>query len=256
MKETNTTWKANLYNDKHAFVYQYGEGLIDLLTPKEGERILDVGCGSGQLTAKISELGATVIGIDSSREMIADAKQKYTHIEFLVMDAVDFHFNEPFDAILSNAVLHWVLEKEEAIKSMYRSLKAGGRLVAEFGGKGNVQTIVNQLRLSLAKRGYEENANLALWYFPSVGEYTSLLEKHGFRVTLAQHYDRPTELADCESGIKDWLEMFGNAFFNDVPPAAKEAIKSEVQQSIKGKLYSNGKWYADYKRIRVVAIKE
>lgn len=256
MKEIITTWKSTLYNDKHAFVYQYGEGLIDLLTPKEGERILDVGCGSGQLTAKINELGATVIGIDSSREMIADAKLKFPHIEFLVMDATDFHFNEPFDAIFSNAVLHWVLKKEEAIKSMFRNLKAGGRLVAEFGGKGNIQTIVNQLRLSLAKRGYEENANLELWYFPSIGEYTTLLEKHGFRVTLAQHYDRPTELADSESGIKDWLEMFGNAFFNDVPLAAKEAIKSEVQQSIKGKLYSNGKWYADYKRIRVVAIKE
>jgi trans-aconitate methyltransferase len=188
--------------------------------------------------------------------MIADAKLKYSGIEFLVMDAVDFQFDEPVDAIFSNAVLHWVLKKEEAIKSMYRNLKASGRLVAEFGGKGNVQTIVNQLRLSLAKRGYEANANLELWYFPSLGEYTTLLEKHGFRVTMAQHYDRLTELADRESGIKDWLEMFGNTFFKNVPPAAKEEMKEEVQQSIKEKLYSDGKWYADYKRIRVIAIKE
>lgn len=248
-------WIANLYNDKHAFVYQYGESLVELLAPKSGERILDVGCGSGQLTAKISELGATVIGIDSSSEMIADAKLKFPRIEFLVKDAADFNFTEPFDAIFSNAALHWVLKKEEAIKRMYRSLKAGGRLVAEFGGKGNVQTIVNQLRLSLSNRGYEENANLELWYFPSVGEYTTLLEKYGFRVTLAQHYDRPTELADSESGIKDWLEMFGNAFFKDVHQAAKEEIKEEVQQMIKDTCFSNGKWYADYKRIRVVAIK-
>lgn len=256
MQETNTIWKTNLYNDKHAFVYQYGESLIELLAPKAGERILDVGCGSGQLTAKISESGATVIGIDLSKEMITDAKQKYPHIEFFIMDAADFHFNEPFDAIFSNAALHWVLKKDEAVECIYNNLKAGGRIVAEFGGKGNVQTIVNQLRQSLAKRGYEENAQLELWYFPSIGAYTTLLEKHRFRVTLAQHYDRPTELADSKSGVIDWLEMFGNVFFKDVGPADKEEIKQEVQEMIKDTCFSNGKWYADYKRIRVVATKE
>jgi ubiquinone/menaquinone biosynthesis C-methylase UbiE len=256
MQEINIVWKSNLYNDKHSFVYQFGESLIELLAPKAGERILDVGCGSGQLTAKISESGAKVIGIDSTKEMIADAKGKYTDIEFLVMNAADLHFDEPFDAIFSNAALHWVLRKEEAVESMYRNLKAGGRVVAEFGGKGNVQTIVNQLRQSLAKRGYKENAQLKLWYFPSIGEYTTLLEKYGFRVTLAQHYDRPTELVDSESGIKDWLEMFGNAFFKDVPQSVNEEIKEEVQEMIKDTCFSNGKWYADYKRIRVIAIKE
>jgi trans-aconitate methyltransferase len=256
MKEATTIWKSDLYNDKHSFVYQYGDSLVELLAPKAGERILDVGCGSGQLTAKISEMGAKVTGIDSSTEMVADAREKYPHIDFFVRDAADFHFNEPFDAIFSNAVLHWVLKKEEAIQCMCSNLKAGGRIVAEFGGKGNVQTIVNQLRLSLNSRGYQENAQLALWYFPSIGEYTTLLEKYGLRVIVAQHYDRPTELADSNSGIKDWLEMFGNAFFRNIPTQAKEEIKEEVQELIKDTCLSDGKWYADYKRIRVVAIKE
>jgi trans-aconitate methyltransferase len=255
MKETTTTWKAGLYNDKHSFVYQYGESLLSLLAPAEGERILDLGCGSGQLTAKIKELGAEVIGIDSSKEMIADARKKYPHIEFLVMDATSFEFTEPFDAIFSNAVLHWVVKKEEAIACMYRNLKVGGRMVVEFGGKGNVQTIVNQLKKSLAGYGYAQNAQADIFYFPSIGEYTTLLEKHGFRVTLAQHYDRLTELADSEKGIQDWLEMFGNGFFKGVPDTEKEQIKSEVQQNVKDTLFSNGKWYADYKRIKVVALK-
>ncbi|QHT71093.1 methyltransferase domain-containing protein [Rhodocytophaga rosea] len=256
MKETNTIWKANLYNDKHSFVYQYGESLLELLAPKAGERILDLGCGSGQLTAKLKELGVDIVGMDSSREMIDDARQKYPGIEFLVMNATDFEFAQLFDAIFSNAVLHWVVQKEQAIKCMYRNLKPGGRIVAEFGGKGNVQTILNELRKTLTKYGFVKNAQAEIFYFPSIGEYTTLLEKHGFRVTFAQHYDRPTELADSNKGIQDWLEMFGNAFFNGIPAEAKEQIKQEVQEMVKGELFTNGKWYADYKRIRVVAVKE
>ena len=255
MNQANTSWKPDLYNDKHAFVYQYGENLIDLLSPKAGERILDLGCGSGQLTAKIGESGANAIGIDNSPEMIHDAKAKFPLVEFYVMDAAGFDFNQPFDAIFSNAALHWVLRKEDAIQSMYRNLKKGGRLVLEFGGKGNVETIANQLRLSLEKRGFEENAALTLWYFPSIGEYASLLEKYGFRVTFAQHFDRPTELADPTSGIKDWLSMFAEAFFKGVPEKIQEEIKEEVQTEIKSLSFLNGKWYADYKRIRIVAWK-
>jgi trans-aconitate methyltransferase len=255
MNQTNTSWKPELYNDKHSFVYQYGESLLALLSSKAGEIILDVGCGSGQLTAKIAESGAKVIGIDNSAEMIQDAKSKYPLIDFHVMDAADFNFKPHFDAIFSNAALHWVLKKEEAIQHMYKNLNVGGRLVLEFGGKGNVETIVNQLRVSLKERGFEKNAALALWYFPSIGEYASLLEKQGFRVTLAQHFDRPTELADEQHGIKDWLEMFAGAFFKDIPEQSKEEVKDDVQRKIKPSCFLNGKWVADYKRIRILALK-
>lgn len=256
MAEGSTRWNPDLYNSKHAFVYQYGESLMDLLAPKADESILDAGCGSGQLTAKIHEISGKVVGIDNSAEMIADAQAKYPGVEFKVADAADFSFYEPFDAIFSNAALHWVTNYEGAIRCMYENLNAGGRLVLEMGGKGNVQTIIDSLRASLKQRGFEKQAALTLWYFPSIGEYTSLLEKQGFAVKLAQHYDRPTELADEKAGIIDWLSMFAAAFFEGMPEDVQAAIKAEVQEKVRPLCFKDGKWYADYKRLRIMAVRE
>lgn len=255
MNDIATKWKPELYNKKHSFVYNYGENLIQLLEPKENERILDLGCGSGQLTFKINELVRETIGIDKSAEMIADAKSKFPNIEFLVKDAENFKFDKKFDSIFSNATLHWVKNYKDSIKSMYENLKPNGKIVVEFGGKGNVQTIVNQLRESLKSRNYSNQSELNLWYFPTIGEYSTELESAGFRVLFAQHYDRPTELADKNSGIKDWISMFAENFFIGVTGNHIEEIKNEVQESVKEKCLIDGKWFADYKRIRVIAIK-
>lgn len=255
MSDTTTKWKPKLYNEKHSFVYQYGEDLIKLLDPKATQRILDLGCGSGQLTSKISELAKETIGIDKSAEMIMDAKSKFPNIEFQVADAGNFRFSKKFDSIFSNATLHWVKNFKSAIACMYENLNPNGKVVLEFGGKGNVQIIVNELRNSLKMRGYNSQSNLDLWYFPSIGEYSTELESAGFRVLLAEHYDRPTELADENSGIKDWLSMFAESFFIGVSENHIEEIKNEVQEKIKDKCFINGKWFADYKRIRIVAIK-
>lgn len=255
MSDTTTKWKPELYNEKHSFVYQYGEDLIKLLDPKENQRILDLGCGSGQLTFQINELAKETIGIDKSAEMIMDAKSKFPNIEFQVADASDFRFDEKFDSIFSNATLHWVKNFKGAIECMYENLNPNGKIVLEFGGKGNVQTIVNALRNSLKIRGYDRQSNLDLWYFPAIGEYATELEAAGFRVCFAEHYDRPTELADENSGIKDWISMFAENFFNGVLENHVEEIKNEVQEKIKDKCLIDGKWFADYKRIRIVAIK-
>ncbi len=255
MKTKSNNWKVNLYNKKHAFVYQFGEELIELLDPKPDELILDLGCGSGQLTNEISKNGAHVVGIDSSKEMISDAKSNYPELDFQVKDASHFHFNKPFDAIFSNAVLHWVLDAENAILNMNKNLRSEGRLVLEFGGKGNVATIVNSLRKSLEKRGYLKNAKLKNWYFPSISEYTFLLEKNGFEVEYAHLYDRPTKLADNENGIKDWIEMFGSLFFVNVSEQSKIDILEEVQNNVKSSCFNDGKWVADYRRIRILAKK-
>lgn len=252
----SNTWKVNLYNQKHAFVYQYGEELIELLNPRSNEFILDLGCGSGQLANEIRKSRASVIGIDSSEEMIVQAQSNFPELDFFVEDAANFHFEKPFDAIFSNAVLHWVLDGEKAIVCMNKSLKRGGRLVLEFGGKGNVEIIVNSLRKSLENRGYLKNATLKNWYFPSISEYTSLLEKNGFEVEFAQLYDRPTELADTESGIKDWIEMFGASFLIDVSMHDKEDILEEVQNNVKSSCFQDDKWFADYRRIRILAKKK
>ena len=255
MNLKSNKWDVELYNDKHNFVYEYGEELVRLLNPKAGEAILDLGCGSGQLTHQISESIAKAIGIDSSKSMIESAKLKYPEINFYVKEASNFRFDKPFDAIFSNAVLHWVLESEKAVVSMKNNLKSGGRLVLEFGGKGNVGTILKSVRNVLKSKGYTKESKIKNWYFPDVDEYRILLEKNGFEVEYAKLYERPTELTDTENGIKDWLMMFGNSFFKDLNDNVRNEILEMVQEDVKKDCFVNGKWIADYKRIRILARK-
>lgn len=255
MQQLAHKWDANLYNDKHSFVYAYGASLVDVLDPKPKERILDLGCGSGELTEAIRERSEDVTGMDKSPEMVKKARLQFPFCEFEVGDASNFSFDKPFDAIFSNATLHWVTNYSAATTCMFKNLKKGGRVVLEFGGKDNVRMIIKQLRNALKKRGYLEQAKLQLWYFPSIGEYTSELEAAGFSVTTAEWYDRPTELSDQKTGIKDWLVMFCKPFLKDVSEPDIIVILKEVQESLQQELYRNGKWFADYKRIRIVAYK-
>ncbi len=250
------SWNPQLYNQKHSFVFKYGQELIEWLQPHPGERILDLGCGTGQLTYEIHQKGTYAVGVDYSPSMIAHAQAKYPKLEFYVMDASDFQFDQPFHAIFSNATLHWVLDVEEAIQAMYNNLTPGGRLILEMGGKGNVETILKQLKKELIEHGYPEQAKKQVWYFPTVGEYTSLLEKYGFHVRRAYHYERPSELTDEQTGIIDWLDMFGGAFFEEIPDADQEEIKLRVQENIKDQCLINGIWYADYQRLRILAFRD
>jgi trans-aconitate 2-methyltransferase len=252
---TNTSWNAGLYDNKHSFVFKYGEDLISMLAPQAGERILDLGCGTGHLTHRISLTGARVTGIDSSVSMIEKASAIFPDTDFRVMSATEFHFDENFDAIFSNAVLHWVLDKEAAIDCIAHHLRPGGRLVLEMGGKGNVEDIVVNIRKVLTRHGYYRNATTQLWYFPSLGEYTSLLEKKGFRINYASHFDRPTELKDTENGIKDWIRMFGNAFFKNIPEQEIDPVLEEIQEAVRSTNFRNHKWYGNYKRLRIEAVK-
>lgn len=253
--KTNMKWNTGLYDDKHNFVFKYGEDLVDLLKPVAGERILDLGCGTGYLTNLIAQTGASVIGIDSSEEMIAKAKKEYPNIEFKNVSATEFKFDDPFDAIFSNAVLHWVAEKEKVIECMYNNLKQGGRIVIEFGGKDNVKNITDALKQSLINFGYTNNAAIDLWYYPSVGEYTSLLEAKGFTVNYTAYYKRETLLKDKQNGIKDWIKMFGNLFLKDIDDKETEKILDEVQKNLRATNFRNNEWYADYKRLRIIATK-
>jgi trans-aconitate methyltransferase len=251
----NTTWNATLYDEKHNFVAKYGEDVVQLLAPQQGERILDLGCGTGYLTYLIAQAGARVIGIDNAAAMIHRAQAAYPDLDFRVMSATDFHFDTPFDAVFSNATLHWVLEKESAIEHIAHALKPGGRLILEMGGKGNVEEIVVATRKVLTRHGYYSNAATQLWYFPSLSEYTTLLEKKGFRVRFAAHFDRPTELKDTRDGIKDFLKMFGNAFFNNIPENEIDTVLGEIQDMVRPTNYRNGNWYGNYKRLRIAATK-
>jgi len=249
-------WNAELYDDKHAFVFQYGESVLELLDIKAGERVLDLGCGTGHLTNEIKNHGAEVIGIDASAEMVAKAAKTYPDIDFRVADAAGFHFDEKFDAVFSNAVLHWVHKADEAIKCVYDSLKTGGRFVGEMGGKGNNAHILATTRQVLEKHGYHELATRKPWYFPSLGAYTTKLENAGFRVTSAMHFDRPTLLQDGRLGVAKWLTMFGGTFFEGIDEIEKEQILTEITDIVEPNYNKGGDWYIDYVRLRFVAVKE
>jgi trans-aconitate methyltransferase len=247
-------WNAALYDKSHDFVSKYGEGILSYLNPKPSEIILDLGCGTGDLTKEISLSGAKVIGVDSSADMIAKAKTKFPEIEFYQMDGRELKLDTLVDAIFSNAVLHWIPEKEMVIKKMYSLLNDNGRIVLEFGGKGNNQQMLKALREVFIKRGYVDNAKIDFWYYPSIGEYSTELEKQNFRVIHAEHFDRVTPLK-TNQGIKDWFFMFGDNFFPGIPGAEKDDMLNEVQDKLKATHFTDGIWNADYKRIRIVAVK-
>jgi trans-aconitate methyltransferase len=248
-------WNSTLYDNSHDFVSKYGKGILSYLNPKPAETILDLGCGTGDLTKEIFLTGARVVGVDSSSEMITKAKAKFPEIEFHQMDARELKFDDKFDAIFSNAVLHWIPQKEIVISKMHSHLKENGRIVLEFGGKGNNQQMLKVLREVFLQRGYADNAKIDYWYYPSIGEYSTELEKQNFRVTHAEHFDRITPLKS-DQGIKDWFLMFGDYLFVDISDNEKNDILDEVQDKLKATHFIDGVWNADYKRLRIVAIKE
>ncbi len=252
---SQNSWNTALYEQQHAFVWQYGESLLELLAPKGGERILDLGCGTGQLTEKIAQSGAFVQGIDSSLSMISTAKVNYPHINFAAADARDFQVEEPLDAVFSNAVLHWIKSPEAAIDCVEKALKPGGRFVAEFGGKGNVGAIVRALVSVLSEIGPEEPQALNPWYFPSIGEYAGLLEKQGFEVGYAVLFDRPTLLEGGSAGMVNWIEMFAGGFLSGLSDDVRSHVIHTVEEHLRSVLYHDGNWIADYRRIRFVAVK-
>ncbi len=251
---TSNNWDTSLYEDKHAFVWQHGEGLLQLLNPQIGESILDLGCGTGQLTEKIAQAGAEVMGVDRAPTMIEKARENYPHLHFEIADARNFQVDKPFDAVFSNAVLHWVKEADSAIASIHQALKPGGRFVAEFGGKGNVQAIATALESALEVINISAQT-LNPWYFPSIGEYATLLEQQGFDVISAMLFARPTLLAEGEAGMANWIQMFASSFLTELSSEQQIQVIRVVEEYLKPMLYQQGTWTADYRRIRIVAIK-
>ena len=249
-------WNADLYDHKHAFVFQYGENVLELLDVKPGERMLDLGCGTGYLTHQIKLLGGLVTGADASPEMIEKARETYPDVDFTVADGAGFRFNEPFDAVFSNAVLHWIKDADATIRNVYNNLKPGGRFVAEMGGKGNMRHMIAATTAVLKKHGYPADVENTPWYFPSTAEYATKLEAAGFRVTFTAHFDRPTLLQDGRQGVGKWLSMFGSSFFKAIPGDQLSEIVSEITDLLEPAYAHNGQWYADYKRLRFIAVKE
>jgi len=230
------SWNATQYQARHSYVYEHGKSLVEMLAPFAHERILDLGCGSGQLTAKIADAGPQVLGLDSSPEMIAEARRNFPALAFDVADAANFQVSERFDAVFSNAALHWVKNADGVAASVARALKRGGRFVFEMGGKGNVQSVLDAA-----------GPMPTPWIFPSIGEYASVLERHGFEVRYAALFDRPT-FVEGEDGLDDWLKMFAGSML------PSHEARARVVETLRPKLYRDEGWMLDYRRLRVIAV--
>ena len=250
MPADDQSWNPALYDDKHSFVWRQAASLVELLAPKAGERILDLGCGTGHLTAELVRRGAEVVGIDHSPDMVAQARTNYPSLTFQQADARDFAFDDPFDAVFSNAALHWVPEAERVIACVRRALKPGGRFVAEFGGKGNVRTIVAGLDRTFTEMNLEPPGTP--WFFPALGQYARLLEQGGLETVYAVLFDRPTPLEGA-TGLRQWITMFGREWLAQVPTELRGRFFARLEEIVGPALRSGETWVADYRRLRVVA---
>lgn len=242
-------WNASQYMENASFVAAHGAPVLELLNPQKNEIILDLGCGDGALTKDIERLGATVHGVDSSPSMIETAKAR--GLSARVMSGDELNFSNEFDAVFSNAALHWMIRSDAVIQGVFNALKPGGRFVGEFGGKGNVAVLVKAME-SVFETHADFGAFQCPWYFPSNDEYQAKLDQHGFQVQYIELIPRPTPL---KTGVKEWLKLFSNGITSGLNDQQRETFLTEVEQLVRPELLNNETWVADYVRLRFKAQK-
>jgi trans-aconitate methyltransferase len=242
-------WDPDKYAEHTRFVSDLGMPVVALLRAVPGERVLDLGCGDGVLTRKLLEIGCEVTGVDASPEMVRAAVER--GVDARVMDAHALTFEEEFDAVFSNAALHWMKQPECVVSGVRRALKAAGRFVGEFGGRGNVHRLHRALLRAVADRGIAPG-EIDPWYFPSPEDYRELLEASGFEVGYIELIDRPTPLP---TGVIGWIESVARPFLVAVKPDQRGALLAEVEEHVRPFLLKDGTWYADYVRLRFSAAK-
>jgi len=243
-------WDPTAYAAHARFVADLGAPVVELLNPQPGERILDLGCGDGALTEKIAAAGCSVVGLDSSEEQLAAARAR--GLDARAGDARDLQFDAEFDAIFSNAVLHWIKDVDRTLAGISRALKPGGRFVAEMGGADCVASVRDALRASLAIRGIDSVA-LDPWYFPTLADYEARLKAAGFAIQSLTLFPRPTPLS---GDIANWLEVFAQPFLDAVPSTERQVVIKEVRDLLRFSLLDpEGVWVLDYVRLRFSALK-
>ena len=250
----NITWNAADYEENFSFVHRYGENVLEMVEKGNGGLAVDLGCGTGPLTPGLKEKGYRVLGIDESAQMVEAARAAHPELTFIQGNALNFSLEEKADVIFSNAVFHWIdgACQEELAQNLSAQIKPGGMLVTEFGGKGCAEAIHSTLEKCYSERGLKYPR---VFYFPTVGEYASVLEKAGFRIAFASLFDRPTP-QNTQDGLKDWIRMFVKKPFEGMEETLKSEILKEAEDKLRSRLYIDGKWYIDYVRIRVKAVRE
>jgi trans-aconitate methyltransferase len=244
------TWDPERYAKNARFVSDLAAPVLELLSPKAGERILDLGCGDGVLTEKLAAKGCLMLGVDSSAELIRAAEER--GIDARVLSGEELDYAEEFDAVFSNAALHWMRRADDVVLGVYRALRPGGRFVAECGGVGCVHRIRTALVQALNDRQIDGEAHVP-WYFPTPGEYALRLERAGFQVDSIALIPRPTPLP---GNVLGWLETFGESFSNALPASERPAYLQQVQNALEPLLRNTeGVWFADYVRLRFMATK-
>jgi trans-aconitate methyltransferase len=246
----NSAWNPTLYDDRASFVSQLACDLVVWLRPRAGERILDLGCGTGTLTAEIARQGALLTGVDRSAEMIASAREKYAELRFDVADGQELPFTGEFDAVFSNAALHWMPSAEDVLRGVHRALVPGGRFVAEFGGAGCVATVIRAVT-DVLQEWQIDPAPYVSWFFPSPGRYASLLEAQGFVVRELRYFERPTPISGAD-GLATWLSLFQAPLMTDLGSRGPE-LCHKASERCRARLFRDGEWLLDYVRLRVVA---
>ena len=245
-----TSWDPQAYAKNARFVADLGQPLLELLAPQPGELIMDLGCGDGALTEKIAARGASVLGTDASIEQARAAKNRG-----LLVAVVDGHhlcLKRQFDAVFSNAALHWMKQPESVVQGVWQCLKAGGRFVGEFGGERNVQTIRSALHGALRRRGIDP-LTIDPWYYPSPNDFSKLLANSGFIVRYIEIIPRPTRLP---GELLDWLEIFAQPFTNAVEQGGRQSFLDEVRGRSESALRdADGGWTLDYVRLRFAAVR-
>jgi len=242
------SWHPDRYARNARFVAELAVPLIEVLAPQPGERILDLGCGDGALTERIAAYGCEVVGIDASAEQVSAARAR--RLDVRLLDAQEMAFENEFDAVFSNAALHWMKQTDRVLAGVWRALKPGGRFVAELGGHGNVATIEAAIRTALERRGIDA-AGTNPWVFPTLEAYQARLERHGFQVEEIALVPRPTRLP---GDIGDWLDTFAEEFITLLPEQEQRSLIDDVRQALTAELRdTEGHWTADYVRLRFAA---
>ncbi|MDR0847234.1 MAG: methyltransferase domain-containing protein [Lactobacillales bacterium] len=245
-------WDAKMYDEKHNFSSDYGKAVFEYLPSDPNQAILDIGCGTGDLTADLLTRGGRVVGVDYSPEMIEFARASHPDIEFAVADASKLTFENEFDVVYSNAAFHWIQDQKGLLASVYRALKPGGVLVVEMGAAGNVAKIKNAYEAASGIKHHEK------WFFPSVEQYAEMLEDAGLTIDKLYDFDRAVPLVGGADGLGDWIRQFYADEFEARTDEENERLLAEIAAKLKPELWNEAeqRWEADYRRLRIVAHKE